>query len=200
MVIAYLRVSTGKQHLENQKDEIAKFAEKRGMKIDRWVTEIASGKKKEKDRELGRLMKLLKPGDTLIVTELSRLSRTLLDVMSIMSRCLEKKITLYSTKDGYAFDNNINSKVLAFAFGLVAEIEHNLISARTREALAARKSVGMQLGRPRGSSPKLQRLIDNKEQVIRMLRSGKTVTAICRHYEISRDTFYNFKETQGLSV
>ena len=200
MVIAYLRVSTGKQHLENQKDEIMKFTAKRGMRVDRWITEIASGKKKEKDRELGRLMKALKPGDTLIVTELSRLSRTLLDVMSIMSRCLEKKITLYSTKDGYAFDNNINSKVLAFAFGLVAEIEHNLISARTREALAARKSVGMQLGRPRGSSPKMQRLIDNKEQVITMLRSGKTVSDICRHYEISRDTFYNFKETQNLSV
>ena len=141
MTIAYLRVSTGKQHLENQKEEIEKFAARKNLTINRWVTEVVSGKKKENDRKLGRLLKSLKKGDILIVTELSRLSRTLLDIMSILHRCLEMNITVYSTKDGYAFDNSINSKVLAFAFALVAEIEHNLISMRTKEALAHRKSV-----------------------------------------------------------
>ena len=110
MTIAYLRVSTGKQHLENQKEEIEKFAARKNLTINRWVTEVVSGKKKENDRKLGRLLKSLKKGDILIVTELSRLSRTLLDIMSILHRCLEMNITVYSTKDGYAFDNSINSK------------------------------------------------------------------------------------------
>ena len=139
MVIAYLRVSTEKQHLENQQLEISKFAQKRDIKIDKWVTEIVSGKTKRSERRLGALIRRLKKGDTLIVTELSRLSRTLLDIMSILNVCMEKQITIYSTKDGYAFDNNINSKVLAFAFGLVAEIEHNLISLRTKEASRSKK-------------------------------------------------------------
>lgn len=114
MVIAYLRVSTEKQHLENQQLEITKFADARGIKIDRWVTEVVSGKTKRNERRLGLLIRRLKKGDTLIVTELSRLSRTLLDIMSILNTCMEKQIMIYSTKDGYAFDNNINSKVLAF--------------------------------------------------------------------------------------
>lgn len=124
MIIGYLRVSTGKQHPANQQDEIRRFAESRNLTIDNWVTEVVSGRKKERDRKLGALLRRMKPGDTLIVTEISRLSRTLTDVMAIMGRCLKKEINLYTTKEGYSFDNSINSKVLCFAFGLVAEIEH----------------------------------------------------------------------------
>lgn len=123
MIIGYLRVSTGKQHPANQQDEIRRFAESRNLTIDNWVTEVVSGRKKERDRKLGALLRRMKPGDTLIVTEISRLSRTLTDVMAIMGRCLKKEINLYTTKEGYSFDNSINSKVLCFAFGLVAEIE-----------------------------------------------------------------------------
>ena len=132
MVIAYLRISTSRQHLDNQADEIRRFARSRDMHIDRWVTEIVSGKKDQRERKLGRVIRQLKPGDTLIVTEISRLSRTLTEIMAIMGRCLEKQITIYSTKDGYAFDNTINSKVLCFAFGLVAEIERNLNRIESR--------------------------------------------------------------------
>ena len=189
MTIAYLRVSTGKQHLENQKEEIEKFAEKKQLTINRWVTEIVSGKKNERDRKLGRLLKSLKKGDVLIVTELSRLSRTLLDIMSILHRCLEMKITVYRTKDGYAFDDSINSKVLAFAFALVAEIEHNLISMRTKEALAYRKSEGVRLGRPPGKK-KQDVLLENREEINHLLEAGMSVAAICRTYSVSRETFY----------
>ncbi|MCH5304894.1 MAG: recombinase family protein [Rikenella sp.] len=193
MVIAYLRVSTEKQHLENQHLEISKFAEARNIKIDRWVTEIVSGKTKRSERRLGALIRRLKKGDTLIVTELSRLSRTLLDIMSILNICMEKQITVYSTKDGYAFDNNINSKVLAFAFGLVAEIEHNLISLRTKEALALKKAEGIRIGRPVGSRVKLQKLIDDKKKVIDMLNQGVSIAHICREYQVSRGVFYQFR-------
>ena len=136
MIIGYLRVSTGKQNPANQQDEIRRFADSRNLSVSQWVTEIASGKKKGCDRKLGGLIRRMKHGDTLIVTEISRLSRTLTDLMAIMGKCLEKGINLYTTKEGYSFDNSINSKVLCFAFGLVAEIERNLISMRTKEALA----------------------------------------------------------------
>lgn len=193
MVIAYLRVSTGKQHLANQQDEITRFAKSKNLTIDRWVTETVSGRKAQKERKLGTLLKRLKPGDTLIVTELSRLSRTLTDIMAIMGRCLEKNITLYSTKDGYAFDDSINSKVLCFAFGLVAEIERNLISMRTKEALALRRAEGIQLGRRAGSYTKLNLLLDNKDNVVDMVRRGASIVRVCNHYGVSRDTFNTFR-------
>ena len=151
MIVAYLRVSTGKQLLENQKNEISAFAQNRNMVIDQWVTEIASGCKQRNDRKLGTLLRRMKKGDSLIVTELSRLSRTLIDIMTIMGTLLQKGVVLYSTKERYSFDNSLNSKVLCFAFGLVAEIERNLISMRTREALALRREQGVKLGRKKGS-------------------------------------------------
>lgn len=103
MTIGYLRVSTEKQHLANQQDEIRRFAESRNLTIDSWVTEVVSGSKHERERKLGNLLRHMKRGDTLIVTEISRLSRTLTDIMSIMGKCLKKEINLYATKEGYSF-------------------------------------------------------------------------------------------------
>lgn len=194
MIIAYLRIRTEKQNLANQKEEIQRFADTRNLVINQWVTEVVSGKKTEKDRKLGLLLKKLKQGDTLIVTELSRLSRTLTEIMTIMGRCLEKKIVLYSTKDSYAFDDSINSKVLCFAFGLVAEIERNLISMRTKEALALKRAEGVVLGRRKGYTPKLKILVDNRHQIVRMLQQGKSIARICEEHNVSRDTFNEFKK------
>ena len=193
MVIGYLRVSTGKQHPANQQDEIKRFAASQNWTVDAWVTEIVSGKKSERDRKLGVLLRKMKRGDTLVVTEISRLSRTLTDVMSIMGKCLKKGINLYTTKEGYTFDNSINSKVLCFAFGLVAEIERNLISMRTKEALALRKAEGKILGRRKGSYTKFNILIENRHTVIQMLNQDKSITDICNRYGISRDTFDKFR-------
>lgn len=195
MVIGYLRVSTGKQHPANQKNEISRFAEERGLEVEKWVTEIVSGKTRESDRKLGRLLKRMHKGDILIVTEISRLSRTLTDIMNIMGKCLEKGINLYTTKEGYSFDDTINSKVLCFAFGLVAEIERNLISMRTKEALAVRKAEGKVLGRKKGSYTKLNILMENRDEIAAMLGQGKQVGKICNHFGVSRDTFAKFRKT-----
>jgi len=183
MIVGYLRVSTERQHPANQQDEIRRFAKNRNWEVDVWVTEVVSGKTRERDRKLGTLLRRMKRGDTLVVTEISRLSRTLTDIMSIMGRCLKKQINLYTTKEGYTFDNTINSKVLCFAFGLVAEIERNLISMRTKEALARRK----------GSFTKLNVLAENRLAVIRMLDEDRSVAQICRRYGLSRDTFDRFR-------
>ena len=203
MIVAYLRVSTGKQLLENQKNEISAFAQNRNMVIDQWVTEIASGCKQRNDRKLGTLLRRMKKGDSLIVTELSRLSRTLIDIMTIMGTLLQKGVVLYSTKERYSFDNSLNSKVLCFAFGLVAEIERNLISMRTREALALRRAEGMalalrreqgvKLGRKKGSYTKQKILLDNRNEIIRTINSGQSIASICRKYHVSRETFNRFR-------
>lgn len=194
MVVGYLRVSTGRQHPVNQKDEIERFAAQKNIIVDRFVIEVASGNKCEKDRKLGRLLKIMKSGDTLIVTEISRLSRTLTEIMAIMGKCFDKGIRLYSTKEGYTFDNTINSKVLCFAFGLVAEIERNLISMRTKEALAVRKAEGVKLGRRYGSYTKTNILRAGKNDVIRMLEQGRSIAAVCRHFGVSRETFSRFRD------
>ena len=194
MIAAYLRVSTEKQNPDNQKEEILRYAKSRRISVDLWVTETVSGKKNEKKRKLGSLLRRLKPGDTLIVTEISRLSRTLTDIMEIMGKCLKKKIRLYTTKEGYSFDDSINSKVLCFAFGLVAEIERNLISMRTKEALAVRKANGVQLGRRKGSCTKLRILQDNHTEVLSMLKNGYTIASVCKHFCLSRETFNKYRK------
>ena len=193
MIIGYLRVSTEKQNPENQRDEIRRFAQEKVFQIDCWVVETVSGKIAHKKRKLGRLLRKMNKGDTLIVTEISRLSRSLTEIMAIMGECLDRQINIYTTKERYTFDNSINSKVLCFAFGLVAEIERNLISMRTKEALALKRAEGVRLGRRPGSDVNMQVIRDNSARIEAMLASGMTVTKICRKIGISRNTWYKFQ-------
>lgn len=195
MIVAYLRVSTGHQVLDNQKNEIEKYAVNKGLHVDRYVMEVVSGKTKGRDRKLGALVKQLKRGDTLLVTEISRLSRTLMDIMSIVGDLIEKGVHLYSVKDGYTFDDTINSKVLLFAFGLVAEIERNLISLRTKEALDLRKRQGVKLGRKVGSYRKLNIISENEDKVNEALRKGASIASICRRYKFSYSTWYRYQQS-----
>lgn len=190
--IAYLRVSTDKQTLENQRSEITRFANKNGYTVDKWVEETVSGKVKDSDRRLGYTLKRLKKGDILIVSELSRLSRTLLEIMSIMRSLLERGVTLYSVKENFCLADNISSKVILFAFGLAAEIERDLIATRTREALAARKEQGMVLGHRPGDCPKIQMLMESKDDIIRLRQGGTNITRLCEIYGVSRGTMTKF--------
>ena len=160
--------------------------------MNSWVTEVVSGKKNERERKLGTLLKRMKPGDTLIVTEISRLSRTLTDIMAIMGKCLSREINLYTTKEGYSFDNSINSKVLCFAFGLVAEIERNLISMRTKEALERRRKEGKHLGRKKGDTPKMKILYANKRKLVREHQRGESCAELARQMGVSRTTMFRF--------
>ena len=141
MVYGYVRVSTDHQNTENQKFEIKKFAEKQGLVIDRWIEEVISSTKDLNKRKLGQLLKHVKSDDLIIASELSRLGRNLLQVMSILHYCMDVGARIWTIKDNYRLGADITSKVLAFAFGLSAEIERNLISQRTKEALARLKPV-----------------------------------------------------------
>ena len=192
MVVAYLRVSTSKQHLSNQKEEIEAFAVRNGLHIDLWVKEIASGKKSKDMRRLGGVLRKMTRGDVLIVSEVSRMSRNLTEIMSIVGGCLEKGICVYSIKEKYKFDDSINSKVLCFAFGLVAEIERNLISQRTKEALAKRKADGMKLGRPKGSKNSFYKLKGKERLVKRLLNNNIPKSQIAKKCGVSFSTLKKY--------
>lgn len=150
MIYGYTRVSTELQNTENQKHEIQTFAEANKITINKWVDEVISSRKSLKERQLGKLLKHLKKGDILIASELSRLGRNLLEVMGILQSCLEKDCQIWTLKENYKLGADIQSKVLAFAFSLAAEIERQLISQRTKESLKRLKDEGKHLGRPFG--------------------------------------------------
>lgn len=139
MNYGYIRVSTGKQTVENQRFEILRFAQQHGLSIDGWMEETISGTKNYDKRKLGQLLKDVEAGDLIVCAELSRLGRSLFMIMEILSVCMSKECRVWTIKDGYRLGDDIQSKVLAFAFGLSAEIERDLISQRTKEALARKK-------------------------------------------------------------
>ena len=158
MIYGYIRVSTDRQTVENQRFEINNFCERNVMVVDKWIEETISGSKNIQDRKLGKLLKKMKKADVLICSELSRLGRNLLMIMGILNECMNRDIQVWTIKDNYRLGSDINSKVLAFAFGLSAEIERNLISQRTKEALARKRAEGVILGRPKGSKSKVKKL------------------------------------------
>jgi DNA invertase Pin-like site-specific DNA recombinase len=194
MNYGYIRVSTDKQTTENQRFEIEKYCLSQTILISEWIEETISATKKLEERKFGALLKKMEKGDQLIVTELSRLGRNLMQIMSILHGCMERDIKVYTIKERYELGNNINSKVLAFAFGLSAEIERNLISQRTKEALARKKAEGIILGRPKGRKSKNLKLT-GKEDEIRQLRSKRiSVSAIGRLLGVHRLTVSAFIE------
>ena len=147
---------------------------------------------------MGKLLQSLKKEDILIVSELSRLGRNLMEVMSILHDCMEGDIKVYAVKEGYELGNNINSKVLAFAFGLSAEIERNLISQRTKEALARKKSEGVKLGRPKGSLSKETKLTGKEEEIKGLLNKQVSISAIGRILGVHRLTVDSFIKSRKL--
>lgn len=198
MIYAYIRVSTDKQTTENQQFELLKFADQKAIRVDEWIHETVSGTKRYADRSLGPLIQRLTSEDTLIVTELSRLGRSLMEVMSILNVLMEKQVRVLSVKEGYELGDNINSKVLAFAFSLSAEIERSMISARTKEALARKRGEGTRLGRPKGSLSKKTKLTGREDEIRMLLERKVSVAAIARIMEVHRITLANFIASRRL--
>ena len=198
MVIAYLRAGATKQHLDEQKNDIKKYTSSKGLAIDKWVTEVTAEKTKDNDRPLDLIVARMQKDDKLIIYDISRLGRTFSEVMTILGTCMEKGVHLHSIKDRYILDSDFNTEVMAKVFYKVAEIEHNLMSARTKEVLAHRKVKGAPVGRPKGSDAKQSYLDANREELINMLERGETVETICRYFNVSRNTYYQFRKNYKL--
>ena len=196
MTYGYMRISCDKSTVENQRFEIETYCAKHGITIDKWIEETVSGAKDYNDRKLGGVLRKVKKGDIIITCEISRLGRNLLMIMEILSVCMKKGCIVQTIKDGYRLGDDMSSKVLAFAFGLSAEIERNLISQRTKEALARKRSEGVVLGRPKGrkTHPEKYKLF-TKHNLIRELLaahvSKRKIADICK---VDRNTLARYIE------
>lgn len=198
MIYGYIRVSSDKQTVENQRFEIKQFALKNDLRIDGWIEETISGTKNYDKRKLGKLLNKIKKDDVIICSELSRLGRNLFMIMEILNVCMTKECRVWTIKDNYRLGDDIQSKVLAFAFGLSAEIERNLISQRTKEALARKKAEGVVLGRPKGRKSSHVKLT-GKENVIReLLSQNVTQTQIAKIFKVNRNTVAKFISDNNL--
>ncbi len=191
-VYAYIRVSTEMQNYASQEFEIKNYCGKHGLSVDEWVTESVSGTISIDKRMLGALLGRMDKEDVLICTELSRLGRNMLMIMSILNACAGKGIFIHSIKDRFDLTDSINSKIIAFAFALAAEIERNLISQRTKEALAVKKLEGVRLGRPPGSSKKRVTVCKEYGNIMRMRAEGHSITSIANAYGIHRNTLKRY--------
>ena len=198
MTYGYIRVSTDKQTVENQRSEILKFAAAHGITIDGWIEETISGTKNYDKRKLGELLKNVQAGDLIICAELSRLGRNLFMIMEILHICMNKECRVWTIKDGYRLGDDIQSKVLAFAFGLSAEIERDLISQRTKAALDRKKADGVKLGRPRGALSKKVKLTGKEEAIRILLDEGTSYAQISRLLHVDRSTLVRFVKSRIL--
>jgi DNA invertase Pin-like site-specific DNA recombinase len=198
MNYGYIRVSTDKQTVENQRFEINRFCKDKGVVIDRWIEETISGVKDVEHRKLGKLLKKMKTEDVLICTELSRLGRNLLMIMSVLNDCMKRNINVWTIKDNYRLGSDISSKVLAFAFGLAAEIERNLISQRTKEALARKRAEGVILGRPKGRKSTKTKLTGQEKKIKELLYKKVSYCAIARILNVHRLTVTTFVKNNNL--
>lgn len=197
MIYGYIHVSTDHQTTENQRFEIKRFCEKQDLVIDCWIEEIVSSAKDLNKRKLGRLLRRIRKDDLIIASELSRLGRNLLQVMSILHHCMDVGAKIWTIKDNYRLWADITSKALAFAFSLSAEIERSLISQRTKEALARVKAEGKRVGRPLGSR-NMRKLEGCEKHISQNLGDGRTRYEIARRLRVHRDTLSKFIEVRGI--
>ena len=199
MNYGYIRVSSDKQTVENQRFEINNFCKKENLMIDGWIEETISGTKNYDKRKLGELLNRVQKDDLIICAELSRLGRNLFMIMEILHICMNKECKVWTIKDNYRLGDDIQSKVLAFAFGLSAEIERNLISQRTKEALAMRNAQGIHIGRIAGSHNQYLKLTGYEEVIQEMLSFGISKAEIARRLNVNRTTLWRFlKQTEWM--
>lgn len=192
MTYGYIRVSTDKQTTQNQRFEIQQYCAAQNLPVTGWIQETISGTKSYDKRALGRLLRKVKKGDLIICTELSRLGRNLFMIMEILNHCMARGCRVITIKEGYHLGENIEAKILAFAFGISAEIERKLISQRTAEALRRRKAEGVRLGRPKGAAPAAHKLDAQAEIIDKYLEEGLPKAEIARRLHVSRKTLYNW--------
>jgi DNA invertase Pin-like site-specific DNA recombinase len=187
-VYVYLRVSTDVQDVQNQKFGIDAYCLAHGIEPDASIEDTVSGRTDWRSRKLGELLLSAQDGDTILVSEVSRLARSTLQVLEILQVAASRKVSVLVIKNGLRFDNSMQSKITATVLGLAAEIERDFISMRTKEALAKRKASGARLGRPPGACAKHYKLDEKQQEIVRYLKLGLNKTAIAKLAGVSRPT------------
>jgi DNA invertase Pin-like site-specific DNA recombinase len=187
-IYIYLRVSTDAQDTDNQRHGILEYCRSHGIEADAVHEDTASGKTDWRTRKIGDLLRTASKGDILLVSEVSRLARSTLQVLEILKLAAERQVSIVVVKNGLRFDNSMQAKITATILGLAAEIERDFISMRTKEALAKRKCAGKRLGRPPGASAKHYKLDEKRGEIERYLKLGINGTAIAKLVGVSRPT------------
>ncbi|MBD5402459.1 recombinase family protein [bacterium] len=198
MVYGYIRVSTGKQTVENQRIEIRRYCREHGLTHVRWVQETVSGTRDPHKRRLGSLMESVREGDVVVVAEISRLGRSLMMILNVLQAFLDKGVQVRAIKEGYELGDNIQSKVLAFAFGLSAEIERQLISERTKAGLIRAERAGKKLGRPKGITPHRYKLTGKGAFIRRERRNGRSKSEIACELGVAWVTLDRYMRRQRI--
>ena len=198
-VYGYIRKSTQKQSYQHMEYEISEFALKNNMKIDEWVEETISSRQSLNKRKLGELLTAIKDGDILICSELSRISRSVPEIFSILQTCLNKNCQVITIKENYHLGNDLQSQVLAFAFGLASQIERDLISQRTKCSLASKKEQGIKLGRPVGATSKRLKLNKNLKRIKDLLAKGVSKNQISKMMDVQYMTLSRFIKRMNLT-
>lgn len=198
MIYGYLRVSSDEQDVNSQKQGVEKFAQEKGWTIEKYISdEGVSGGKDPDKRNLGPLLKLVQKGDIIISSEISRLGRDLYMVMDILHFCMERGCVIYTVKDKFVLGDDIQSKVLAFAFGLSAEIERQMIRQRTKEGLRLRMKMGVLVGRPVGRESSSHKLDPEKDRVLEQFKWGVPIRRMAKNFGVDRNTMSRFLVRAG---
>ena len=197
--IAYIRVSSDKQTCSNQIYTIKEYTMFQNIKIDKWVEETISSKKSLEKRALGNLLNSLSSGDCVIITEVSRLARNLYELAGILQAAIKKDVKIISIKESYVFQNDLQSKIMAYTFGLAAEIERDLISTRTRMSMEKLKMQNVKLGRPVGAKSKELKLSKNKKKIKELLENGISQAKIAKIMKVNPTTLCRFLKNQEFS-
>ena len=197
-VIGYLRVSTIDQDTEKNKADVLHFANDRKLGPVEWIEEKVSGTKDWKKRKLGEVLETLREGDIIITPELSRLGRSTLQVLEVIKTAKEKGISVHAIKGGWSLNGSMESKVLLTVFAMVAEIERDLISARTKEGMAARKASGVKMGRPKG--PGKSKLDKYRPEIEALLSNGSSKKFVSKRYDCTEATLYNWLDKNKISI
>jgi DNA invertase Pin-like site-specific DNA recombinase len=200
MIYAYIRVSTDKQTVENQRFEINNYCDKNNLKIDKWINETVSGKMAAEKRKLGILLKTIEKNDVLICSELSRLSRTMYSLIGILEKCESKKINIIAIKENFKPRKDKYTKYLAPIFAITSEMERDLNSQRTKEGLARLKANGVKLGRPLGSKSKKTKLSGKETEIKRMADKNISLREMAKRLKVHRNTLKDFMVKNEISI
>ncbi len=192
MVYAYIRVSTDLQTVQNQKIAIQEYAKLHNLHNIKWISETISGTKNPEKRKLGELLNIVSEGDTILITEISRLGRSLLMILNMLQSFLEKNVKVIAIKEGYELGDNIQSKVLAFAFGLSAEVERNLLSERTKLGIERARKLGKKIGRKKGEYPKKYKLTGKAAYIKRQRNLGRSKLSLAKELDVTWTTINKF--------
>lgn len=194
---AYLRMSTDGQDIEKNKSAIVLFANEQDLGKVHWIEETISGTVHWRKRKIAAIIDQAQPGDTLIVSELSRLGRSMLEIMEILSIATERGLNIYALKGGWHLDGSLQSRVMAMAFAIASEIERDLIASRTKEALAVRRQKGLPLGRPKGVGK--SKLDPHMAEIKGLLSNGSTVAHIAKRYDVSESNLHRWLRAHNIA-